>query len=65
MKKITLFLNLIVFSVSLTYGQQKAKATSASAKPNIIVIMGDDVGWSNLGCYGGDVMGVPLRHGTK
>jgi arylsulfatase len=59
MKNIILFLNLVVFNISLIYGQQKTEATSTSAKPNIIVIMGDDVGWSNLGCYGGDVMGVP------
>lgn len=29
----------------------------AADKPNILVIFGDDVGWSNLGCYNHGVMG--------
>lgn len=36
-----------------------APAAMAAEKPNIVVIMGDDVGWSNLGAYGGDIPGVP------
>jgi arylsulfatase A-like enzyme len=28
-------------------------------QPNILVIMADDIGLTNLGCYGGDIMGVP------
>ena len=28
-------------------------------KPNILVIFGDDIGWFNVSCYGGDIMGVP------
>ena len=27
----------------------------AQEKPNIIFIMGDDIGWSNIGCDGGPV----------
>lgn len=26
-----------------------------AAKPNIIVIMSDDMGYSDIGCYGGEV----------
>jgi arylsulfatase A-like enzyme len=33
-------------------------AVAQTAKPNIIVIMGDDVGWMNVSSYGGDIMGV-------
>ena len=32
--------------------------TQAADKPNIVVIMGDDVGWSNISSYGGDILGV-------
>ncbi len=33
---------------------------NAQSKPNVIVIMTDDVGWGDLGCYGGGVMrGAP------
>ena len=28
---------------------------NATEKPNIIVIMVDDMGWSDLGCYGGEI----------
>ncbi|RZO71248.1 MAG: arylsulfatase, partial [Limisphaerales bacterium] len=27
----------------------------AKAKPNIVLIMCDDMGWSDIGCYGGEV----------
>ena len=37
-------------------------ATGAAAevpgKPNILVIMGDDIGWMNVSSYGSDIMGV-------
>src|SRR5687767_5270560 len=29
--------------------------TAASPKPNIVVILADDMGFSDLGCYGGEV----------
>jgi len=29
--------------------------SSAAAKPNVILIMADDMGWSDLGCYGGEI----------
>ena len=37
-----------------------APAGAADKKPNILVIMTDDVGWGDLGCYGGGEMrGAP------
>lgn len=30
-------------------------ATAASEKPNIIVILADDMGFSDIGCYGGEI----------
>ena len=29
--------------------------TAATAKPNIMIILADDLGWSDLGCYGGEI----------
>lgn len=31
----------------------------AQKQPNIVFIMGDDIGWSNIGAYGGNIMGTP------
>jgi arylsulfatase A-like enzyme len=47
---------LIIFSLTFAasaYGQSNAKD-----KPNILVIMADDVGWMNVSSFGGDTMGV-------
>ena len=43
------FLAALVFVVAIsTVGQ-------AADKPNIIVIMADDLGFSDLGCFGGEI----------
>jgi arylsulfatase len=33
-------------------------APAGPTKPNILVIMGGDIGWMNVSSYGGDIMGV-------
>jgi arylsulfatase A-like enzyme len=32
---------------------------AAEAKPNIVIILADDLGWSDLGCYGADLHETP------
>jgi arylsulfatase A-like enzyme len=34
-------------------------ARAANAKPNILFILADDLGWSDLGCYGADLHETP------
>ncbi|MDB6023845.1 MAG: hypothetical protein JWM68_68 [Verrucomicrobiales bacterium] len=32
---------------------------AASRPPNVVLILADDLGWSDLGCYGGDLVETP------
>ena len=47
MKKI-LFLSLLTLAAI-------SRASGADARPNVIVILSDDVGYSDLGCFGGEI----------
>ena len=40
-------------------------ATTTTTKPNIIFIMGDDVGWFNIGAYNQGIMGGKTPHLDK
>jgi arylsulfatase len=47
MKKIALFSCLIFAALSLFAATAK--------RPNIMIILSDDMGFSDLGCYGGEI----------
>ena len=52
--------NLVLFTLHLAIvGPINAAETSASAKPNIIFILADDLGIGNVGCYGADNYKTP------
>ena len=48
--------------VALAAGVATSSQLSAQSKPNIIVIMADDVGWSNPSCYHSGIMSSKTPH---
>jgi arylsulfatase A-like enzyme len=50
------FKNCIEIASALTFIFLSFSATAQTKKPNIVVIMGDDVGWFNLSCYHQGIM---------
>ena len=48
-----LIATVLCLAAVLTVAQAVARA--AEKRPNVILIMCDDMGWSDLGCYGGEV----------
>src|SRR3974390_2091299 len=57
---------LAISSFVLAGGKTPAHAQAASAKPpNILVIMGDDIGWFNIGAYHRGIMSGKTPHLDK
>ena len=44
---LSLFLSLLGISVAAIHAEEP--------RPNIVLIMADDMGWSDIGCYGGEI----------
>ena len=49
MRRLRLFVLLLMGTAAM--GLNEARSDAADKKPNILFIMGDDVGWFNIGAY--------------
>jgi len=61
MKRQILLLTLILFVFCSAFAQKAVKKTTQPklAKPNIVYILADDMGYGELGCYGQDKIETP------
>lgn len=49
----------VLISGCKSTGKETFQKKSENAKPNIILIVADDMGWYDLGCYGSDFIDTP------
>jgi arylsulfatase len=69
MKRLFVTLALAWLACAVLWQTGGSSVSQAAARPNILVIMSDDMGWSDLGCYGGEMASPNLdalaRNGVR
>jgi arylsulfatase len=50
---------LLLIALFGATGIHSAAAALSGPRPNVVLILADDLGWSDLGCYGADLFETP------
>ena len=53
--RITTLTVSVVISIAVAVVYSQSVYADDASRPNIILIMADDMGWSDIGCYGGEI----------
>lgn len=59
MAKATASLHILLAIVSVVFATLPGDVAAADGRPNVVLIFIDDMGWTDLGCYGSDLYETP------
>ncbi|MHA3058789.1 arylsulfatase [Acinetobacter sp. ANC 5584] len=53
--RLALAMSLLITGISTSYAAPQHHHTTSEKQPNVLVILADDLGWSDIGAFGGEI----------